>query len=76
MCVGLIGPIDDDLGDPVPIAQVEEDQLAVVAAAMNPARQAGVVTGVGRAEGAAGMRPVRRREGIGGRSGSAPIERG
>src|SRR4029079_463254 len=41
--VGLrpLGLVDDDLGDPVPVAEVEEDQLAVVAAAMDPAREAG-----------------------------------
>ena len=34
-----LGRVDDDLGDPVAIAEVEEDQLAVVAPAVDPARQ-------------------------------------
>ncbi len=35
--LGRVGFVDDDLRDPVPVTQVEEDQLAVVAAAMDPA---------------------------------------
>jgi len=31
-----VGLVDDDLRDPVPVAQVQEDQLAVVAAPMHP----------------------------------------
>ena len=36
--VGLrrVGLVDDDLGDAVPVAQVQEDELAVVAAPMHP----------------------------------------
>ena len=37
--LGRVGLVDDDLGDPVPVAQVEEDQLAVVAPAVDPAGQ-------------------------------------
>ena len=40
--LGRVGRVDDDLGDPVAVAEVEEDQLAVVAAAVDPAGEAGV----------------------------------
>jgi hypothetical protein len=53
----MLGPIDDDLGDPVPVAQVEEDQVAVVAPAMDPARQPGDGPRVGGSQRAAGMGP-------------------
>jgi hypothetical protein len=33
-------PVDDDLGDPLAVADVEEDQLAEVAPPVDPARQA------------------------------------
>ena len=60
--VGRIGLVDDDLGDPVAVAQVEEDQLAVVAPAVDPAGQPGGRARVGRAELAAGVRAVGRGE--------------
>ena len=56
------GPVDDDLGDPVPVAQVEEDQLAMVAAPMDPAGEAGLAARVGRPQRAAGVGPIGRRE--------------
>ena len=60
--LGRLGPVDDDLGDPVAVAQVEEDQLPVVAAAVDPAGQAGVTAGVGRPQLARGVRPIGRGE--------------
>ncbi len=39
--LGRVRAIDDDLGDPVAVAQVQEDQLAVVAASMDPAGESG-----------------------------------
>ena len=65
MRLGRVGRVDDDLGDPVAVAEVEEDQLAVVAAAVDPAREACRRAGVGRAQGAAGVRPVGRGEVVG-----------
>ena len=50
--------VHDDLGDPMTVAQVEEDQLAVVAAAMDPAGQARADARVGGAQLAAGMAAV------------------
>ena len=44
---GRIGLVDDDLGDPVAISQVQEDQLAVIAPAVDPAREARGVARVG-----------------------------
>ena len=46
--VGLrsLGPVDHDLGDAVAVAQVEEDELAVVPPAMDPARQLRVAADV------------------------------
>ena len=38
--LGRVGLVDDDLGDPVAVAQVQEDELAVVAPAMDPAGEA------------------------------------
>ena len=49
--VRLLRLVDDDLGDAVAVAQVEEDQLAVVAAAVDPARQPRVGARVGRPAG-------------------------
>ena len=56
---GRLGRVDDDLGDAVAVAQVEEDELAEVAAAVDPAGQrgrlAGVLgAGVGAGQGAVG----------------------
>ena len=41
MGLGGVGRVDDDLGDPVPVAEVDEDQLAMVAPAVDPAGQPG-----------------------------------
>jgi hypothetical protein len=46
----------------VPVAQVEEDELTVVAAAMDPARQERADARVGGAQLAAGMAAVRGRQ--------------
>ena len=47
--------VEDELGQTVPVAQVDEDQSAVVAVGMNPAGQFDFRTHVGRAELAAGV---------------------
>ena len=47
--------VDHALGDAVMVAQIDEQQLAVVALAVHPARQPGRAAGVGGAERAAGM---------------------
>ena len=44
---GRIGLVDDHLGDPVAIAQVQEDQLAVIAPAVDPARETRRVARIG-----------------------------
>ena len=44
---GRVGLVDDDLGDPVAVAQVQEDERSVVAAAVDPAREPGGDAGVG-----------------------------
>jgi len=60
--LGRVGGVDHDLGDPVAVAQVKEDELAVVAAAMDPAGQARADARVGGAQLAAGMAAVRGRQ--------------
>ena len=60
--LGGFGRVHDDLGDPVAVAQVEEDELAVVAATMDPAGQPRVDARVGGAQLAAGMAAVRGRQ--------------
>ena len=60
--LGRVGLVDDDLGDPVAVAQVEEDQLAVVAPAVDPAGQPRGRAGVAETELAAGVRAVGRGE--------------
>ena len=62
MGLGRVGLVDDDLGQPVAVAQVEEDELAVVAAPMDPAGQPGGRAGIGGAQLAAGVGPVGRGE--------------
>ena len=42
----LLG-VDDDLGDAVPVAQVEEDELPEVAATVHPAGQGDVAPDIG-----------------------------
>ena len=51
--------IDDALGDPIVVAQVHEQQVAVVALAVHPAGQADFRAGVGQTEGAACVRAIR-----------------
>ncbi len=60
--LGRLVGIHHDLGDPVPVAEVEEDQVAVVPPPVDPAGQAGLAAGIGRAKVAAGVGAVRRRE--------------
>ena len=60
--LGRVGLVDDDLGDPVPVAQVEEDQLAVVAPAVDPAGQPRGRAGVVEPQLAAGVGAVGRGE--------------
>ena len=68
-----IGPVDDHLGDPVPVPEVEEDQAALVAPAVHPAGQSDLAPGVGRAQLAARVRAVGAREQARvGRSGHGP----
>ena len=62
MRLGRVRRVHDDLGDPVPVAQVEEDELAVVAAAVDPAGQARAAARVGGTQLAAGMAAVRGRQ--------------
>ena len=62
----VFGLVDDDLGDPVAVAQVQEDQLAVVASPMDPAREAGVGARVGCPQLPVGMSAVGRGETAGG----------
>jgi hypothetical protein len=45
--------VQHQLGQAVVVAQVDEDQAAVVALAVDPARQAHIGAGVGGAQGAA-----------------------
>ena len=54
--------VDDDLGEAVPVAQVEEDELAVVAAAVDPAGERRVRPRVGGAQLAAGVGAIGRGE--------------
>ena len=49
--------VENDLGDAGAVAQVEEDEIAVVAAAVDPAHQDHLFAGVGGAQFAAEMRP-------------------
>ncbi len=56
--VGRVGPVDDDLGDPVPIADVEEDQATLIAPAVHPAGDASLAARVGCPQLAARTRAV------------------
>ena len=47
--------VRDDLGDAVMVAQVDEQHAAMVALAMDPARQADGLADIGGSQGAAGM---------------------
>ena len=46
------------LGDAVMVAQIDEQQAAVVALGVHPAGQAGRVPGIGGAQGATGMSAI------------------
>jgi hypothetical protein len=54
--------VDHDLGDAVAVTNVEEDQLAVIAASVDPARQARVDPGVGGTQLTGGMGAIGRGE--------------
>jgi hypothetical protein len=60
--VGRIGRVDHDLGDPVAVPQVDEDELAVVPPPVDPPRQHRIRAVVVRAELPAGVGAVRRGE--------------
>ena len=48
--------VEDELGDPFAVAQIDEDQIAMVAAARDPAEEDDLVPHVGGAEGGGVMR--------------------
>ena len=52
--------VEHDLRDAGAIAEVEEDEIAVVAAAIDPAHEGDGLAGVGAAEFAAGVRALER----------------
>ena len=52
--------VEDDLADTAAVAQVEKDEIAVVAAAVDPAHQDNLLASVGGAQFAAMMRPFER----------------
>ena len=52
------GGVDHALREPVMVAQIDEQQMAVVALAVDPARQPGRVSGIGKAQLPAGMAPI------------------
>ena len=52
--------VEDDLRDAGAVAEVEEDEVAVVAAAVDPAHEGDGLAGVGAAEFAAGVRALER----------------
>jgi hypothetical protein len=54
--------VNDDLGEAVAVAQVEEDEMAVVASTVDPAGQSGRVAGVRGTELATRVGAVRRGE--------------
>ena len=51
--------VEDDLGDAGAVAQVEKDEVAVVAAAVDPAHEDYVLAGVGGAQVAAVVGPFK-----------------
>ncbi len=57
-----VGLVDDDLGDPVSITEVEEDQLAVIASTVDPAGEPRGRSGVARAELPGRVRAIGRGE--------------
>ena len=56
--------VEDDLRHAVAIAQVDEDDAAEIAAAMDPAHQQGALAGVGGAQLSAGVRAAKVAEKI------------
>jgi hypothetical protein len=62
VCLRRVRPIDDDLGQPMAVPQVEEDRVAVVAATMDPARELRRAGCVGSPERTARMAAVGRGE--------------
>ncbi len=62
MGLGRVGLVDDDLGDPVPVAQVEEDQLPWSRRRWTQPASRASVPGVRGAELAGGVRAVGRGE--------------
>ena len=61
VCLGKYraGGVDHALRQPVVVAQIDEDEVAVVALAVNPPRDAGGLAHVTRPQLPAGMRPIR-----------------
>jgi hypothetical protein len=60
MALGRDFFVEDNLRDAVAVAQVEEDEVAVIAAAVDPAHEGDGFAGVGSAEFAAGMGALMR----------------
>ena len=50
--------IDDALGDAIMVAQIDEQQVAVIALAVHPAGQADFCAGIGEAQSAASVRAI------------------
>src|SRR6185295_19069084 len=67
--------IEDDLHDPAGIAEVEEDEAAVVAAAMHPAREPHGAPGISGPEVTAG-RVFQHQSSLAGRGYTRPADRG
>ena len=57
VAVGREFLVENNLGDAGAVAKVEEDEVAVIAAAVDPAHQDHLFAGVGGAQSAAKMRP-------------------
>ncbi len=70
------GHVDDALGDPVMVAQIDKEQLTVIAFAVHPTRKPGRPTGVGKAQRSAGVGPVDVHSDRGPASGSTGPEHG
>jgi len=60
VCFGRHFFVEHDLRDAGAIAEVEEDEVAVVAAAVDPTHEGNGLAGVGGAEFAAGVRALER----------------
>ena len=56
--VEIGGGLDDDLGDPVMVAQIYEQHIGMLAGAVDPAREADFLTDIGGAELSAGVRAI------------------